>query len=327
MGRTRHNSFYSNLSDLFQKMKILAINCHPDLSYFTNRGLQFDVTYETLTEKFPLNAIKTAQDQYGNTINFFSPFPQQYLENKYKTFQYSIILVGFNPQDYDPRGNSTGGYTHSVSLSCGTFWATVREDPYTNDYIVHELHHALVYILNVNFGLNKSNQTMIRDYMDLDFQGRPYYLNNDRENPQSNHAQTWSQIKLYLSKLLTITYPTQMKTYLNFNPKSDPYMIGVDSKVMDIAQKIRTATGIPMKLTSGLRTVAQNNTAGGVSNSAHLKGLALDFAITNQTRQAFLKALLTCGTPVFIEDCPDHLHFDIDSSIHPLGDMIVSQNG
>ena len=310
-------------------MKILAINCKPDLSYFTNRELPFDVTYETINLTMPLRYLYKVKDAGGSMVDMSTPDPTNYMMERFGSlFQYSIVLIGWSPDSYGEAVRHTGGYTSPIALPSGTRWCTIRQDtPPVNNYAVHEIHHALCAILNENLGNNHSTATTIRDYMDMDSQSRPYYLNDYPEDPTSNYAQTFNQIKLYLPKLLAITYPTQMKTYLNFNPKSDPYMVGVDSRVMDIAQKVRTATGISMRLTSGLRTTAQNNAAGGVSNSAHLKGLALDFAITNQTRQAFLKALLTCGTPIFIEDCPDHIHFDIDSSIHPLGDMIVSQNG
>jgi hypothetical protein len=94
--------------------------------------------------------------------------------------------------------------------------------------------------------------------------------------------------------------------------------------MLDIARGI---SGVAYKLTSGFRTVVENTKVGGVSNSSHIKGLGGDIACTTATRQAILRGLLTCGIPVFIEDCPNHIHVDIDSSIHTLGGGIISQNG
>lgn len=173
--------------------------------------------------------------------------------------------------------------------------------------IAHEQMHALVKLANLA-------GFPVQDVMDT------YIINDLTDNPMSNFMTQWGLLAPYLKSMET-------KTYANFNPISDPMMVGVDSRVMDIAQHVRTATGLPMKLTSGLRTVAQNTAVGGVSNSAHLTGLALDFAVTDATRQKFLNALINCGTPVFIEDNPAHLHFDIDSSIHTLGWAMVSMNG
>ena len=91
--------------------------------------------------------------------------------------------------------------------------------------------------------------------------------------------------------------------------------------------KARDIAGVPFVITSGFRTEVENKAVGGVANSAHLKGMAADIAVTNQTRQKVLLGLLTCGVSVFIEDCPQHIHCDINSSIHTLGDAIISQNG
>lgn len=115
-----------------------------------------------------------------------------------------------------------------------------------------------------------------------------------------------------------------MQTYKYFNPIQDPLMVGVSPTLMAIADTARGIAGTPFVITSGLRTVEQNTIAGGVPNSAHLKGLALDIACSDTNRQAILKGLLTCGSELFIEDNEDHIHFDCDALIHPLGDMIIT---
>ena len=48
-------------------------------------------------------------------------------------------------------------------------------------------------------------------------------------------------------------------------------------------QRIRTHYGKPMKITSGLRCEFGNKQAGGVENSGHLKGYAVDFYIEGVT--------------------------------------------
>lgn len=97
--------------------------------------------------------------------------------------------------------------------------------------------------------------------------------------------------------------------------------------LVQILDKARVIANVPFVITSGFRTAAENIAVGGVPNSAHLTGQAADIACTNSTRQAILTGLLTCGTKVFIEDCQSHIHVDIDSAIHPLGDAIISANG
>ncbi len=98
-------------------------------------------------------------------------------------------------------------------------------------------------------------------------------------------------------------------------------------ELVNMLDKAREISGVPYRLTSGFRTVTENKAVGGVTNSSHLRGWGVDIYCTTSTRQAILRGLLNCGVEVFIEDCPNHIHVDMDSSIHKLGGGIVSQNG
>lgn len=199
-------------------MKILAINCKPDLSYFEKRGLHLDVEYKTIAEVFPLKSLYKIPDSNGQMVDLYSPWVEEYLEKNYKTFEYSIILVGWKPSDYSPVLKNTGGYTYWNSLKCGTFWSTVRQDTFpNNNYPIHELHHALC---DVIYTLRPSYDISHIDFMDTDMQGRPYYLNDQPENPLSNYAQTWNHIIPYLPQLNAIVY-------------AKPLMEGTLSRVYD----------------------------------------------------------------------------------------------
>jgi hypothetical protein len=179
----------------------------------------------------------------------------------------------------------------------------------------HEMLHYFCYKANQS-GFN------IVDEMDNTIVGGqvvPFYKNDTPDALDGNYAHTLKNLQPYFASLTT----QSMYTY--FNPKSDPLMVGVSPTLMQIADTARGIAEVPFKITSGLRTVAQNTQAGGVSNSAHLRGLALDIACTDMTRQAILKGFLTCGSPVFIEDAQKHIHVDISSDNHPLTMMIVSE--
>lgn len=50
----------------------------------------------------------------------------------------------------------------------------------------------------------------------------------------------------------------------------------IRTKLLPALNKLREAWGGPVKITSGYRSKALNNAVGGVGNSLHLKGLAVD---------------------------------------------------
>lgn len=285
-------------------MKILAINLpNLDLSYFTSRGLNFEVEYKTLAGKFPV--IQTR----GGANPIYTPDVGSFLEQQYKIFQYSIILVGWLPQDYPGIPGTTGGYTHYNPLSCGTWWTTVRADWNAKAFYIHEINHSICYILNVNFGLNRSNATMVMDYMDSSKEGIPYLKNFEPDAPDGNHAQTWSSIKPHLSKLNGITYNT-MPTYKYFKPSE---IVGLKPELVVKLDQARGIAGVPFKITSGFRTAEHNTEVGGVEGSSHTSGLAVDLSVKDGVSGGkILLALAQVGFKRFGFYKDGHIHVDCD---------------
>lgn len=304
-------------------MKVLAINCPQlDLSYFSSRGLNIDVTYIKDTTDFSLVHFKDADDGTGHVVPFYTPWAGNYLEQNYKSFDYSIIIVGWDPKDYNSLAANTGGYTNPNPLTSGTFWSTVRLDGNENAYVVHEINHGLVGILNVNFKLNHSTPTTVRDWMDVDQYNRPYFENNNPNAPDGNFYQTWQQIVPHLDLLKSITYNKAM-TYKYFK---DSEIVGLKPELVQKLDQARGIAGIPFVITSGFRTVAQNTTAGGVPDSAHLTGEAVDIACTDSIKRlSMVKSLLQVGFNR-LEVCPNHIHCDISITL-PQNVMVLSQNG
>jgi len=64
-----------------------------------------------------------------------------------------------------------------------------------------------------------------------------------------------------------------MSKYRHF---SDEEGNGLDAELMDRLDFARDLCGFPIVITSGLRTPEQNAASGGVQNSSHMKGLAVD---------------------------------------------------
>ena len=96
--------------------------------------------------------------------------------------------------------------------------------------------------------------------------------------------------------------------------------------LVDLLDQARGIAEIPFVITSGFRTVAENNAVGGVPDSAHLTGEAADIACSDsQSRLKVVSALLQVGF-TRIEVCPLHVHADISVTL-PQNVMVLSQNG
>lgn len=102
--------------------------------------------------------------------------------------------------------------------------------------------------------------------------------------------------------------------YKHFNEKEDPKMIGVSTELMQMLDDAREIAEIPFIITSGLRTPEHNTEVGGVADSAHLKGLAVDLATNSyHTTYRIVLGLLLAGFKR-IEITKDHIHADIDKT-------------
>lgn len=87
--------------------------------------------------------------------------------------------------------------------------------------------------------------------------------------------------------------------------------------------EMRDKAGTPFVISSGFRTLAQNLQAGGKPNSSHLRGLAVDIKCDDNFKRAkMLKGISPFIDNIFLEMAPSHIHIDIDSKIHPLGQVM-----
>ncbi len=102
---------------------------------------------------------------------------------------------------------------------------------------------------------------------------------------------------------------------------SDKEVEGLDPEFVAKLDLARKFAGIPFVITSGLRTAEQNQSIiGAVADSAHLKGLAVDLAVSDSRSLCkMIEGALTCGIHrigIYFSSgdspLPIHLHLDDD---------------
>lgn len=264
---------------------MLALNCNPDLSYFTKRGLKFTLDLNTDTTKMKTRFLYKMKDQNNVELDMYTPIAQPVTE---KYTGYDIIIVGWKPEDYGTELKNTGGYSYYEKDKNGTFWCTVRQDPIpNNNYVVHELHHVLCRML-----LDKGIYDSI-DYMDttpVNGKSVPYYKNDQPEATDSNYAVTWNGIKKYLDLLNNYNKPM---TYKYFKPSE---IVGLKPELVSLLDKARGIAGVAFSITSGFRDKKHNEEVGGVADSAHMSGYAVDIkCTTSANRWKIINSLIQVG--------------------------------
>lgn len=93
---------------------------------------------------------------------------------------------------------------------------------------------------------------------------------------------------------------------------TDAEVKGLSPDLVNMLDKARDLAGIPFVITSGYRTPAQNKKAGGVRDSAHEHGLAVDLRAPNEAIQKIIKKALKDAGFVRVGTYDKHLHVDID---------------
>jgi uncharacterized protein YcbK (DUF882 family) len=255
-------------------MKLLIINApNIDLSYFSKRGLTFEVEHKTITQKFPLKFLYYITNQSGQSVPLYTPDVHNYLEANFKE-KYAGIIVGYSASDYGSELNNTGGYAYHTPLSSGAFWATVRDG--NSVYAIHELHHILCNIINLRLG-----DKVPKDFMDwtlINGEWKPYWKNETPEDPDSNHGRTWANIVPFLPRMEAL-FPTGYRYFKGYE------LYKMTKDLMDFADELRHRCGFPLAEVSGFRTPEQNRKVGGVFNSPHLDGKAKDWRIPDGARK------------------------------------------
>ena len=90
--------------------------------------------------------------------------------------------------------------------------------------------------------------------------------------------------------------------------------VNMDSTLLRMLDDLRERYGKPLRVTSGYRTKEHNEAVGGVPNSSHLRGVAVDIAATSsRERHDILKLAFEVGFDR-IGIANSFLHLDIDDT-------------
>lgn len=95
----------------------------------------------------------------------------------------------------------------------------------------------------------------------------------------------------YIEKLKSEMEPK--KKYKYFTEKE---VAGLKPELVEMLDKAREIASVPLKITSGVRSIEKNEDIGGVKDSEHLTGEGVDLSCTiSQNRFKIVKALLEVG--------------------------------
>lgn len=99
-------------------------------------------------------------------------------------------------------------------------------------------------------------------------------------------------------------------TYKHFKSEE---IIGLDERLCIMLDMAREICGFPFRITSGLRTPEDNERVGGVPDSSHEKGLAVDLSAPSDIEPKY-RMVWSLGLAGFkrVGVYTRHIHVDID---------------
>jgi uncharacterized protein YcbK (DUF882 family) len=169
--------------------------------------------------------------------------------------------------------------TEFIQLAINTYTVQTLKDTWNR--VAHELMHAFCFTL-----LRKGIKVV--DEMDIttlpDGRKIPFFRNDDPHAPDGNFANTFENLKPYLSQLTK----TETKKLRYFSDKEAHKMY---KEFMIFSDELRHRCGFALADStpnSSFRTPEQNRRAGGVPNSAHLDGKSKDWRVVGGIKKAKL---------------------------------------
>jgi len=300
-----------------------TLNFKKGLEWFKiNTPLDVIIADEISTD-FEVTTEKISNATYSGVICGDDIYPK--LRTVIEEGKYNAVVFVYGNNLNGIRVNAT----KALPLYPGTDLVQICTTSDGGKSLNHEIFHTFFHRL-------QRQQVMIEDPMDsvvINGVVKHYYNNESINAKPSNRSIAIERLTPYWDKVEKILILNQTPMTL---PTTSPYThfstkeiakFQLKTELWEILDDSRALAGTPFILTSGFRTVEQNAAVGGKANSSHLRGLAADIScVDNKKRTAIIRGILGCGRPVFLEIAKKHIHIDIDSSIHELGQTITEND-
>jgi len=282
------NNIKVDIKDDFQKAK----------EYFARHNLPIEWVFE----ETKIKGYKVITQNFGS-VGYRNQITGH--EDKLNLLPNEISIFVFNGNEFTSKNMPTSKcelINKSILITLMTY-KEGDEVGETYSTLIHEMMHGVIKWLGLK-GI------FIDDPMDIWWRNNrwEYYYHNDQPDSQdSNFGEAWRLITPYLNTLDTTTYKY-------FSQKEvDKWKL--KPELFAILDKIREECGFPLIITSGLRSIAQNNALkDAVSDSSHLIGLAVDLAISDSIKRFKLVSVALKNGIVRIGIGKGFVHLDIDSN-------------
>lgn len=306
--------------------------------------------YKLLVIKNPLGNIKV-EDDIEKVISYFKRktplnIVVEYLDVDFKDLEHSLFLtkeghdwyglkdikdiirlLNIVPENkyhacafvYDTtttKAGNDGKYVTSWStfgaLVEGTEFVEIATNPVWDS--VFDMYRVFTHELLHSFIRRCGRQgRYVQDAMDLTWVNgklESYYKEFDIEATDGNRAVTIKNLEPYWD--IVVKQKEVVKKYKYFSPKE---IVGLKPELVEMLDKARGLAGIPFVINSGYRTKEHNSEIGGVENSSHLSGLAVDLRARNSVEHfKITKALMDVGFTRISRKYPNHIHVDCDKT-------------
>jgi len=285
------------------KYPILIVKNNFKKKYDFSRGLEWfkkhtplEITIEEISTSISLDFDKVGNEVYSG-VNVGEKVKDELRKiiprNKY---QCVVLLYG------DSASGIRVGITDINPLYPETEFIEVVKSDDGGKMFNHEMIHALFMKL-------KRKGVQVDDPMDrviVDGQIKFYYNNDNLKANPSNRTIALERLKPHWDK-----FEQKTMSYKYFTEKE---VEGLKSELVVLLDKAREMAGIPFVLNSTVRNVEENSSVGGVPDSAHIYGMAVDIRVRNSVeRFAIVNALLKAGFKR-VGVGKTFVHCDIDQS-------------